>query len=135
MGNLGILEIVILLLVAAGTFFTFLAGFGILRMPDVYTRMHASTKAASLGAGLMLVAAALYFQDAAVTTRVALTTIFIFLTAPVAAHMLGRSAYLMNVEQWKGSVMDEAKGKLDQGSHQSSSGEENAETDKTDLPQ
>ena len=114
MDEIGIIDIIVLLLVAAGTFFTFLAGFGIVRMPDVYTRMHASTKAASLGAGLMLVAAALYFQDAGVTTRIALTTIFIFLTAPVAAHMLGRSAYLMQVEQWEGSVIDEAKGKLDE---------------------
>jgi multicomponent Na+:H+ antiporter subunit G len=104
-----IVHYLILVLIALGTFFTFIAGFGVLRMPDIYTRMHASTKAASLGAGLMLIAAAFYFQEVGVITRIALTTVFIFLTAPVAAHMLGRAAYLMQVKQWDGSVIDEAK--------------------------
>jgi multicomponent Na+:H+ antiporter subunit G len=104
-----IVHYLILVLIASGTFFTFIAGFGVLRMPDIYTRMHASTKAASLGAGLMLIAAAFYFQEVGVVTRIALTTVFIFLTAPVAAHMLGRAAYLMKVKQWDGSVIDEAK--------------------------
>jgi multicomponent Na+:H+ antiporter subunit G len=104
-----VVHYLILVLIVLGTFFTFIAGFGVLRMPDIYTRMHASTKAASLGAGLMLIAAAFYFQEVGVITRIVLTTVFIFLTAPVAAHMLGRAAYLMKVKQWEGSVIDEAK--------------------------
>jgi multicomponent Na+:H+ antiporter subunit G len=109
-----VIHYLILVLIALGAFFTFIAGFGVLRMPDIYTRMHASTKAASLGAALMLIAAAFYFQEIAVVTRIAITTVFIFLTAPVAAHMLGRAAYLMKVQQWEGSVIDEAKDVLTQ---------------------
>jgi multicomponent Na+:H+ antiporter subunit G len=104
---------VLIVLIASGTFFMFLAGLGILRMPDVYTRMHASTKAASLGAGLILIAAAIYFGDLAVVTRALLTTFFIFLTAPVAAHMLGRSAYFLGVPRWKKTVMDEMEHNID----------------------
>lgn len=104
---------VLIVLIASGTFFMLLAGLGILRMPDVYTRMHASTKAASLGVGLILIAAAIYFGDLAVVTRALLTTFFIFLTAPVAAHMLGRSAYFLGVPRWKKTVMDEMEHNID----------------------
>lgn len=101
-----------LFFVLAGTFFMFVAGFGIFRMEDVYIRMHAATKAASLGVGLLLIGAAVHFGDLAIATKALVTTAFVFLTAPVAAHMLGRSAYLRNVKMWDKSVVDEAKGKL-----------------------
>lgn len=95
-----------------GAFFMALAGIGILRMPDLFTRMHASTKGASLGVALVLLAAALYFRDLSLGTKALLTIIFIFLTAPVAAHMLGRAAYAKKVPLWEGSVRDEGRGKI-----------------------
>jgi multicomponent Na+:H+ antiporter subunit G len=107
----------ILALVAAvsavlGAGFMALAGVGILRMPDLFTRMHASTKGASLGVALLLFAAALWFGDLSVTTKAVLTTGFVFLTAPVAAHMLGRAAYARKIPLWEHSLIDEARGKL-----------------------
>lgn len=98
--------------VLSGTFFMLVAGFGIFRMPDVYIRMHAATKAASLGVGLLLIGAAVHFGDLAIATKALVTTAFIFMTSPVAAHMLGRSAYIRKVKMWDQSVIDEAKGKL-----------------------
>lgn len=99
-------------LILLGAFLMFLAGLGIYRMPDVFTRMHASTKAASLGVGLMLLAATLYFRELGITTKALTTIAFVFITAPVGAHMLGRAAYLREVGMWEKSLMDEAKGKL-----------------------
>lgn len=103
---------IVLICLVAGSVFMFVAGFGIFRMPDLFTRMHAATKAASLGVGLLLVGAAVHFGDLGITTKAVITIIFIFFTAPVAAHMLGRSAYRRRVPLWKESVIDEARGVL-----------------------
>jgi len=107
-----ILQILVAACAIVGASFMALAGLGILRMPDLFTRMHASTKGASLGVALLLLASALAFQDLSLATKAFLTTVFIFLTAPVAAHMLGRAAYAKNIPLWKNSVIDEARGKI-----------------------
>lgn len=83
-----------LVLLALGVAFILIAALGIVRMPDIFTRMHSATKAASLGAGLMLLAAAFHFGSLGVATKAGATILFIFLTAPVASHMIGRAAYL-----------------------------------------
>lgn len=103
---------VIFVLLVSGAAFMALAGLGIFRMPDLFTRMHASTKGASLGIALLLIASAIHFQDLAVATKAMITVTFIFLTAPVAAHMLGRAAYAKNVKLWDQSVIDEGRGHI-----------------------
>ncbi len=105
------------ILIVVGTLLMLIASIGLLRMPDVYTRMHAATKAVSLGAGLILVGVALHFANLMVTTKVITTTIFIFLTAPVAAHLLARAAYFRNVPRWEKTVVDELEGRFDHRSH------------------
>ena len=95
-----------------GAFLMFLTGLGLLRMPDVFTRMHAATKGASLGVALLLLGAALVFGETAIVTKAAVTIVFIFLTAPVAGHLLGRAAYASRTPLWEGSVMDEGRGKI-----------------------
>ena len=87
-------------------------GLGLLRMPDIFTRMHAATKGASLGVAFMLLAAALVFQETGVFLKGAITVLFIFLTAPVAANLLARAAYAQKTPLWKRSVMDEGRGKI-----------------------
>ena len=72
--------------------FALVAGLGVLRMPDLMLRMHASTKAGTLACGLTMLAAALVFADLAVAVRAAGVVVFLLLTAPVAAHMIGRAA-------------------------------------------
>ena len=86
------------------------AGIGLLRMPDLPTRMHASSKAGTLGAALVLVAVALNFGDAVITVRVVLVCSFLLLTAPIASHVIGRAAYRIGVPLSPETVVDELKG-------------------------
>ncbi len=104
-------EIVIAVLASFGALFSLLAGIGIIRMPDVYLRISVTTKAASLGVGLLLVCAALYFREPSVTTKVLAIILFVLLTAPVGAHLIGRVAYMLGVPLWEKSVVDDLKGK------------------------
>jgi multicomponent Na+:H+ antiporter subunit G len=99
-------------LLVLGAFMMFLTGLGIYRMPDIFTRMHSATKAASLGVAILLIAAALDFRDTGVTAKAVVTILFVFLTAPVAGHVLGRAAYARRTPLWEHSVVDEARGKI-----------------------
>lgn len=92
-----------------GSLFMLLAGMGVLRLPDVFMRLQAATKAATMGVGCMLIAVAVYFQELAVASRAGLIVAFIFVTAPVAAHMISRAAYAVGVTLWKGSIIDELR--------------------------
>ncbi len=105
-------EIIMSALVLLGGFFCFVAGLGVLRLPDVLIRMHASTKAGTLGSGLILGAVAVYFADTATTTRAVATILFLLITAPVAAHMIGRAAFRSGVPLWNTKVEKEAEEKL-----------------------
>ena len=100
-------EILAALLVVAGGFFALAAALGVLRLPDVLIRMHASTKAGTLGCGLILVAVAVHFGDTGIVARAVAAVVFLLLTAPVAAHMIGRAAYRTGVPLWQGTVIDE----------------------------
>ncbi len=104
-----ILEWLIALLLVGGAFFALVSTIGLLRMPDLPTRMHATTKAGAFGAGLMLVAVAIFFADIGVTTRVIATILFIMLTAPVAAHVIARAAYIDGIPLWSGTLCDQLK--------------------------
>ncbi len=99
-------------LLIGGGFFAFVAALGILRLGDVYLRMHASTKAATLGVGMILLAVAVYFDRDAVTMRALAVIAFILLTIPVGSHLLGRAAYRAGVPMAPGSRMDEWKDRM-----------------------
>lgn len=95
-------------LVLLGAFFALVAAIGILRMPDLLMRMHAATKAGTLGAGLLLLAVAVSFGDSGVTVRALAAVVFLFLTAPIAAHVIGRAAYYAGrVQLWRRTLVDE----------------------------
>src|SRR5690349_6722647 len=96
-------------LLVVGALFMLLASLGVLRLPDLFMRLQAATKASTLGVGCMLLAAAVHFQDLAVTTRAVLVIAFFFLTAPVAAHMIARAAYAVGVPLWEGTISDELR--------------------------
>ena len=87
------------------------ASIGILRMPDFYLRLSVTVKAATLGVGFLLASAAIAFPDVSVTTKAMAIAFFLVLTAPVAAHMIGRTAYHTGIRTWKGTIMDELKEK------------------------
>lgn len=105
------IDTIIGIIATLGTLFVLLAGVGILRMPDTYLRMAVTTKAATLGIGLILVAAAVYFNDLSTTTRVLAVIIFILLTAPVGAHLIGKASYFTGVKMWEKTLMDDLEGK------------------------
>ena len=90
-------ELVISALIVAGGIFAAAAGLGVLRLPDLLTRMHASTKAGTLGSGLILVAVAVAFAEGTVIARAVAAILFLLLTAPVAAHLIGRAAFRTGV--------------------------------------
>jgi multicomponent Na+:H+ antiporter subunit G len=91
----------------AGAAFALLAAVGVLRMPDVFTRMQASTKASTLGLGCLLIGAALQLGDVESLIRVVCIGAFIVLTTSVAAHVIARASYLAEVPLWHGTVLDE----------------------------
>jgi multicomponent Na+:H+ antiporter subunit G len=76
-----------------GASFVFVASLGVLRMPDFFTRAHAATKAGSLGSGVVVLSMALAVGEISLTLRAVATVLFIVLTAPVAAHALGRAVF------------------------------------------
>ena len=93
--------------VLAGATFALLAGVGILRMPDVFTRMQASTKASTLGLGCLLIALAIRHHETAFVVRAAAIAAFMMLTTAVAAHVIARAAARSGAPLWKGTVIDE----------------------------
>ena len=120
----------IMLLSAVGTVFILLAAIGIVRMPDLYLRISVTTKAATLGIGMILAAAAFYFNDFSVTSRVMAIIFFLFLTAPVGAHMIGRAAYYIGTPLWKESVEDDLKGQYEKHTTELNSGAQPAGEEK-----
>lgn len=110
------------LLILLGAGLMLLAAIGIIRLPDLPTRMHATTKSGALGTSLIMVGVAVYFADVAVVTRVIAIIAFIILTAPVAAHVIGRAGYFVGVPLWKGTVKDELQKNYDRQTHALKSG-------------
>lgn len=92
-----------------GTFLSLAAVFGVLRLPDVYTRNHAASKAATLGVMSILLGTFLYFyvEEGHFNSRVLLGIVFIFMTSPVAGHLISRAAYNSGVKLSDTSVQDD----------------------------
>lgn len=98
-------------LILQGAFFSLISAIGVLRLPDVYTRNHAASKSATLGVISILTGVFLYFwllKDH-INARVLLGILFIFLTSPVAGHLISRAAYNTKVKLWKNNPVDELK--------------------------
>ncbi|CAM5214194.1 cation:proton antiporter [Alishewanella longhuensis] len=94
-------------------------------MPDLLTRMHATTKSGVLGAGLIMVAVMLFFGESSVTLKALAVMAFTTLTSPIAAHTIGRAGYFIGVPLWHKTVKDEPlKGRYDEQNHQLRSSEE-----------
>ena len=102
-------EAATVVLMGLGTGFMLLAALGLVRMPDLFNRMQAATKASTLGVSLMMLAAIVHFGTVEVAARAMLVVVFLFVTAPVAAHALSRAAYYAGVPLWRGSLRDELR--------------------------
>lgn len=99
------------LMILFGAILSAISSFGIIRLPDAYLRAHAATKTATLAVLSILLGAFLYFLWFAEYTsaRLLLGIVFVFITAPVAGHLLGRAAYRRGVPMWKKSILDDLK--------------------------
>jgi multicomponent Na+:H+ antiporter subunit G len=100
-------EVLVSLLVVLGAGMVLLASLGLVRLPDLYTRMHASTKPATLGTSLVVAALAIHAGELGIGARALLIVLFFLLTAPVAAHRLAHAAYRAGVRRWPGTVRDD----------------------------
>ena len=86
------MESVVAALIVLGAILTFVAALGLFRLPDLYTRMHAASKAGTAGSGLLLLGVAIQSGEADVWIKCLLAVAFFFLTAPVSAHLLAKAA-------------------------------------------
>ena len=84
-------------------------------MPDLLMRMHAGTKAGTLGVSLILISVMVYFGTIAVTTKALIAIIFLFITIPIGAHVLGRAAYFINIPLWHNTTVDELRDHYEDG--------------------
>ena len=105
-----ILEVVGGAMLVVGAILALIAGIGLQRFPDVFARMHAATKTATLGLALVLGGAALLVPDVGSTTKLLLVIALQFATAPVGSHLVGRAAYRAGTELSPATEVDELAG-------------------------
>jgi multicomponent Na+:H+ antiporter subunit G len=104
-----IAAVVVLVLLVGGALFSLAAAIGLNRLPDVYTRMHAASKAGTVGSGLLLLAVAFHAFEPHILARSLAGFFFIVLTAPVSAHLLAKTAHHMGYPMTARTVIDELK--------------------------
>ena len=95
-------------LVLVGSFFLTVGTIGLLRLPNVYNRLHATSKATTLGASSMALGAWVYFGPAGAGLKAFVTVVFLFVTAPTGSHMISRAAEQMGVEFLSGVTWPES---------------------------
>lgn len=105
------IEIISAFCLIFGAGFIFIASLGVLRMPELYMRIHSSTKAGTLGLGFLVAGVAVHFQELSIFIRALAAISFLLLTAPVAAHVIGRAGYKAGIPLWKGTLVDEMRDK------------------------
>jgi multicomponent Na+:H+ antiporter subunit G len=97
-------EVVTGILLLTASAFLLLAGVAVLRLPDLFMRLSASSKAVSLGAGVLFAAVAVYFGETGVVTRSIAGMAFFLLTSPVAAHVMARAGSHIGIPFWRNTV-------------------------------
>ena len=95
-------------LLLTGTALALIAGIGLQRFPDVFSRMHAATKPATLGLVLTLTGVAFALGDLAAVTKLGVVIVLQFITAPIGAHLIGRSSYVAGAEMSPDTQVDPA---------------------------
>jgi multicomponent Na+:H+ antiporter subunit G len=115
-------DVIVSILLLAGAGFMLLAAVGIVRLPDLPTRMHASTKAGAMGAMFTMGGVAFFFADGVVIARAVAIVVFILITSPIAAHVIGRAGYFIGTPLWSGTVKDELQDNYDSQTHTLRSG-------------
>lgn len=105
--NLAWYDVITILCLVVGSFF-FLAGtVGLLRLPDVFTRLHALTKADNLGLGLILLGAAFQVESGFTLFKLGLIWVLVMVASATVAHLIGRTAWLQGTRPWEREVRSE----------------------------
>lgn len=106
-----IIQIISMLFIFTGALFSVISAIGLIRLPDMYTRSHAASKASTLGVMLLMFGVFLYFigKDHHFEPTLLLAILFIFLTGPIGGHLIMRSAYFINTPYTKETVRDDLK--------------------------
>lgn len=112
-----IVEFLALISLVFGLFFMCVGVLGLLRLPDVYHRIHAASKCTTLGLLGLLIAAVLHVGTFGVFTKAILTLIFAFVATPVGSHMLAKAAHRDDAPQWGKTLSDELEQDKDHGHH------------------
>lgn len=117
------LEILVSGLLLLGLFFLLTGTIGLLRLKDVYSRMHATSKSTTFGVAGVLLAALIYFRFLGLSPGLKESLIlgFLLLTAPLGAHMIARAAYRTGVPMWRGGTVDQFKDWEEQEGRQATS--------------
>jgi multicomponent K+:H+ antiporter subunit G len=101
-------EIIVSFFLIAGATFALIGSIGLLRLPDFFSRLHGPTKSTTLGVGGMLIASAIHFSTGPrLSLHEILVTVFLFMTAPVSAHLVSKAALHLGV---KGAGKREGQG-------------------------
>ena len=92
------IDILSSIFIISGTFFFFVGVVGLIRMPDVFSRMHATTKCDTIGAGLIYFGLIIWQGMTFTTLNIVLILVFIWITNPTAAHYIAKSAYVLKLK-------------------------------------
>ena len=97
--------------ILVGALLSLIATFGVIRLPDVYTRNHAASKASTLGVMSVLLGTFLYFYalEGHFNSRLLLGIVFLFMTSPISSHLINRAAYNTGTKLWDKSIRDDLK--------------------------
>lgn len=101
------IEKIYIVLTLSGLFFISIGSLGLLRLPDVFCRGHALTKALTLGVTLLLLGACLYFDSRNASFKLFAALLFQYATIPLSGHILGFVAFRKNVKRWKHRQVDQ----------------------------
>ncbi len=103
------MDLLATILLLVGAAFMLVAAIGVVRLPDTFTRMQAATKGGAVGISFVMLALAVELARVGPSMRAALAVVFVVLTAPVAAQVIARAAYLGGVQLWEGTTRDDLR--------------------------
>lgn len=89
----------------------FIASFGLFKMPDLYTKMSAVTKAVTFKVGLIMISACVYFNTFPAVLKAILIIFLLLLTTPVSSHLFAKEAHKRKTPLWKKTIIDELENK------------------------
>ncbi|WP_235525042.1 monovalent cation/H(+) antiporter subunit G [Planococcus glaciei] len=106
-----IVNILIIILISVGVIFSVVTALGLVRLPDVYTRTHAASKSSTLGVMCILGGTFIHFwlREDHFNPQLVIAIAFLFITSPVAGHLIGRASYMSGIPLAEETVRDDMK--------------------------